>query len=150
MLERAVAHDRSPTPNPLIIRPITMTANPVVNVCTAPPSVKMIAPMKSVPLRPMISPTRPAATLVTVRSGNEDRQRGGMDKRTKCSDFEYRHHTADFYRPGRLEEALEVRARDDPRHDSAVLQHPAVFRTVPTRTYPWSYPNCESSIIGDR
>jgi hypothetical protein len=54
-------YDRRPTPAPLIIRPKTITPKPVVNVCTAPPIVNTNAPTKSVPFRPITSPTRPAA-----------------------------------------------------------------------------------------
>ncbi|KAG6889859.1 hypothetical protein C0992_003838 [Termitomyces sp. T32_za158] len=66
-----------PTPKPLTIRPTTNEVRPVEKVWNVPPIVKITLPKKSVPLRPSISPTRPAATEVTVavfRQGTPDRQ----------------------------------------------------------------------------
>lgn len=67
---RNSTHDSKPTPKPAMIRPMTMTQKPEVNVWMAPPKAKTSAPMKSVPLRPMMSPMRPAATDVTARYGS--------------------------------------------------------------------------------
>lgn len=62
-------NDNSPTPKPLTIRPTTMIVKPLVKVWIAPPIVKTMAPMNRVPLRPMISPTRPAAMVVAAHKG---------------------------------------------------------------------------------
>ena len=62
---KSVTHESRPTPNPLMMRPTTMITKPGVNVCTAPPIVKITAPMNSVPFLPIVSPTRPAARDVT-------------------------------------------------------------------------------------
>jgi hypothetical protein len=59
-------HDSSPTPNPEINLPITMLGMPPVKVWIAPPMVKTTAPLNRVPLRPIASPIRPAASEVTV------------------------------------------------------------------------------------
>jgi hypothetical protein len=58
-------HDRSPTPSPLITRPMTISTKPVVKVCTAPPIPKTTAPANRVPLLPIMSPICPAAIDVT-------------------------------------------------------------------------------------
>jgi len=58
--------ESKPTPSPLVIRPKTIVQNPTVTVWIAPPMVNIMAPANSVPFRPMISPTRPAATEVTI------------------------------------------------------------------------------------
>ena len=57
-------HERRPTPNPLIRRPNIIVQNPVVKVWIKPPIVNTTAPTKRVPLRPIRSPTRPAAMEV--------------------------------------------------------------------------------------
>ena len=62
---KCTTHESRPTPNPLMMGPTTMITKPGVNVCTAPPIVKMTAPMNSVPFLPRVSPTRPAASDVT-------------------------------------------------------------------------------------
>lgn len=59
-------HESKPTPSPEMTRPITMTQKPEVKVWMAPPTAKTTAPLKSVPLLPMISPTCPAAMDVTA------------------------------------------------------------------------------------
>jgi hypothetical protein len=67
-------HDNRPTPNPEINLPITMLGMPPVKVWIAPPIVKITAPVNRVPLRPIASPTRPAASEVTVE--HQNRMRG--------------------------------------------------------------------------
>lgn len=57
---------RNPTPNPLMMRPKTMTLKPVAKAWKRPPRVKMHAPAKMVARRPKMSPTRPARREVTV------------------------------------------------------------------------------------
>jgi hypothetical protein len=59
-------HESSPTPNPEISLPKTMLGTPPVKVWIAPPIVKTTAPVNRVPLRPIASPMRPAASEVTV------------------------------------------------------------------------------------
>jgi len=59
-------HDNSPTPNPEMSLPKTMLGTPAVKVWIAPPMVKTTAPLNRVPLRPIASPMRPAASEVTV------------------------------------------------------------------------------------
>jgi hypothetical protein len=64
--KRYKTHERSPTPQPLMTRPSTIVQKPTVNVWKMPPMLKMTAPTKSVPLRPMESPILPAAIEVTA------------------------------------------------------------------------------------
>lgn len=59
-------HDNSPTPNPETNLPTTILGMPPVKVWIAPPMVKTTAPVNRVPLRPIASPMRPAASEVTV------------------------------------------------------------------------------------
>jgi hypothetical protein len=66
LAEAEGTYDSSPTPRPLMIRPRTRIVNEGVNACVAPPIVNTSAPMNSVPLRPIMSPTRPAAREVTI------------------------------------------------------------------------------------
>jgi len=61
-----ITDESKPTPSPLVIRPKTIVQNPIVNVWIAPPIVNITAPANRVPFRPIASPTRPAATEVTV------------------------------------------------------------------------------------
>ena len=74
-------HDSSPTPNPEINLPKTMLGTPPVKVWIAPPMVKTTAPVNSVPLRPIASPMRPAASEVTV-----EHQSGMRDYSTHASE----------------------------------------------------------------
>lgn len=73
-------HDRRPTPQPLTTRPSTIVQKPKVNVWMTPPMLKMTAPTKSVPFRPMISPIRPAAIEVTVGHSLKVIFRAGRDE----------------------------------------------------------------------
>jgi len=68
----ADTHDSSPTPSPEMNLPTTMLGTPPVKVWNAPPIVKTTAPLNRVPLRPIASPMRPAASEVTVE------HQGGM------------------------------------------------------------------------
>lgn len=65
LVHREIAHDNKPTPAPLTIRPNTIVQNPLAKVWMSPPTVKTQAPINRVPLRPIISPTLPAAIEVT-------------------------------------------------------------------------------------
>jgi len=72
-------HDSRPTPNPEINLPKTMLGRPPVKVWIAPPTVKITAPVNRVPLRPIKSPMRPAASEVTV--GHQNGMRGSQRAR---------------------------------------------------------------------
>lgn len=74
-------HDSSPTPNPEINLPTTMLGMPPVKVWIAPPRVKTTAPVNRVPLRPIASPMRPAASEVTVE------HQSGMSGLGRASEF---------------------------------------------------------------
>lgn len=58
-----------------------MLGTPPVKVWIAPPMVKTTAPVNSVPLRPIASPMRPAASEVTV-----EHQSGMRDYSTHASE----------------------------------------------------------------
>lgn len=85
------AHDSRPTPNPEMSLPITMLRIPPVKVWIAPPMVKTTAPLNRVPLRPIASPMRPAASEVTVEHQNGMRGLRSASEflggRTQCADF---------------------------------------------------------------
>lgn len=77
----ALTNESSPTPNPAIILPITIIQKPGVIVCIAPPIANTTAPEKRVPLRPRISPMRPAAIDVTCDRHFTQFLRGYMHRR---------------------------------------------------------------------
>lgn len=111
-------YDNRPTPKPAMIRPTTITQNPGVKVWTAPPTPKMTAPMKSVPRRPSRSPTCPAASEVTKRRHGYCRRQSIHTIRTEGAYLQDGDHGTDLDRAWTIEELAEVRACDDPRHDS--------------------------------
>ena len=73
-----------------------MLAIPPVKVWIAPPMVKTTAPVHRVPLRPIASPTRPAASEVTM--GHQTGMRGlrraseFFEGHTQRADFQHRYH----------------------------------------------------------
>lgn len=121
-----------------------MTSKPVVKDWMAPPTTKTTAPEKRVLRRPMISATRPAATDVTRFTSeltNWQENDGGVGL-TEGADFEYGDHRANVIAVGLFEIRFELRASDNPRHNSTIPStrvpaHPT------TKTHPWSYPNYE-------
>ena len=116
------AHDSRPTPNPEMNLPKTMLGIPPVKVWMAPPMVKTTAPLNRVPLRPIASPMRPAASEVTVEHQKEMRglwfASGFFMRRTERADFQHRDHQAQFSRMRVVEVFLEIRTGDDAGHDT--------------------------------
>ena len=80
-------NERRPTPKPLMTRPRIMDQNPTVSVCKAPPIVNTTAPTNRVPCRPIISPTRPAASDVAIEREKRkgERTRSAADRITASS-----------------------------------------------------------------
>lgn len=115
------AYDSKPTPKPLIVLPRTIIGIPVVNVWIAPPIAKTTAPINRVPLRPSKSPTRPAATDVTVRQLiNYSVSQGLVKKHTECANFEDSNHDTQLTRTGIAEILAEMGTGDNPGHDAAI------------------------------
>lgn len=101
-------------------RPIIIVQKPTVKVWTAPPIVKTTAPMNRVPFRPIMSPTLPAATEVTFRLLS--RLCTYRDsKLTECTNFQDSNHSPKLYWSWTTKVLLEMRASDNPAHDT-VLQ----------------------------
>ena len=82
--------------------------------------VKMTAPVKSVPLRPIMSPTRPAAMEVTER-GEEIWWGGASLVLTKGADLQHGDHGAYLYCSRLIEIFFEVGAGNDTAHDTRSL-----------------------------
>ena len=83
----------------------------------APPIANTMAPLKRVPLRPIISPMRPAARDVTGEGVNVLRlakENGGL---TECANFKDCNHCAYLDSIWVVEILEKVRAGDDTRHD---------------------------------
>ena len=144
-----MAYESRPTPNPLVILPTIILQKPTVNVWIAPPKVKTKAPTKSVPLRPILSPTVPAATEVTV-SYECPVDPVEPSSRTESTNLEDCNYCANFNGPGIVEVLSEVRAGDNTTHDATLSgQKDSQNPERTSQMHPWSYPNypeqCSSS-----
>lgn len=113
----------------------------MVKVWIAPPKVKTKAPTKSVPLRPILSPTVPAATEVTV-SCEFAVDSVEPSRRTESTDLEDCDYCANFNGPGIVEVLSEVRAGDNTTHDTTLSgQKDGQNSERTSQMHPWSYPN---------
>lgn len=88
--------------------------------------VKTTAPLNKVPLRPIASPMRPAASEVTVehQSGLRGMRRASefFEGRTECADFQHRDHEAQLAHARLIEVFHEIGSGDDAGHNAIADQ----------------------------
>ena len=80
--------------------------------------LNITAPLNRVPLRPITSPIRPAASEVTATGQNPSGRIRETWKLTKSPNLQHCDHGPNFYCIRSPEEPDEMRPRDDARHDT--------------------------------